>query len=100
MAVLTDHDKRVVRVQRLADELHAKASIDTDKVRQRCLAIAQELTELFKAENRFHEAERKTENHSLIARARAAQKRSQELLQQTQLPRLDVEKPPRRPGDA
>jgi hypothetical protein len=47
----TNPEKRMARVRVLAEELHLKAALNTDKSRARCIRIAQEIAGLLQAED-------------------------------------------------
>jgi hypothetical protein len=73
--LLSDAEKRHARTQRLIAELAEKAEIDTDGARERCLRIAREVVELFKAEIACQHAEfTRMGARGLRARASEAQR--------------------------
>ena len=49
----TNAEKRLARIHRLIAELQAKAGINTDSARTRCIAACRELIEQLKAEDAF-----------------------------------------------
>ena len=47
----TNHQKRMARIRILAEELHRKAALNTDRSRTRCIRIAQEIAGLLQTED-------------------------------------------------
>ena len=59
MGRLSDADKRLARVRRLTVELREKSDHNTPQTRARCIRIALELVELFKAEDDYRRTPRR-----------------------------------------
>jgi hypothetical protein len=78
---LTDADKRRARIGRLAEELRGKCTVDDQGARARCIAIALELVELFRAEEVYS-------RHPVLDRAKQA---IQQVRQQRKAAKEDLE---------
>jgi hypothetical protein len=89
MPAVTDQGKRLARIQRLSDELHAKCTTNTDKTRHRCLDIALELVELLKAEDNYQNGRPlSVHGHALLVRAGAATRTAKALVEARTLRRM------------